>query len=210
MGWEPSSVDFDFRSHSVFDIEGKAPEGLPDFCHKCGKCCRSATAYQSPEELQRRAVEGDKDAMDFLEVFEAYPSVQDAMAAEPEQVRQVMAEVEGRTDLTPDDMVFYHCRYVTPEGMCGIYERRPRFCQSAPGTGWTLMPPGCGFEGWQFEQREKHKALVRNLKTNLYLMEQLSPDGVVHPLRPGETIDALRKTIGEKIKPWEQFGAAYW
>ncbi len=72
------------------------------------------------------------------------------------------------------------------------------------------MPPGCGFEGWQFEQREKHKRMVRDLKTSAYIMEQMSPDGKAHPVRPDTTLDDLRQMVSEKIGPWKQFGADYW
>jgi hypothetical protein len=109
-----------------------------------------------------------------------------------------------------EDLTFYHCRYVTPEGLCGIYERRPRFCRSAPEHGWSVMPPGCGYEGWQFEQREKHKNMIRNLKTSLYQLQQLSPDGVHHPTRPDTKLADLEAKIEEKIAPWRRFGADLW
>lgn len=153
---------------------------------------------------------GDQEAIDFLEIFEPYDSIEAARAVVPEQVEQVMKVVAQRDDMNEDEVTFYHCRYVTPEGLCGIYERRPRCCREAPGHGWSVMPPGCGFEGWQFEQREKQKRMVRDLKTSYHLMEAMSPDGVAHPVRPETTLEDLRGVIDEKIKPWKPFGAEYW
>jgi Fe-S-cluster containining protein len=191
-------------------IPGETAEGLPDMCHKCGKCCRSATTYNSHSKLLELVEQGDKEAIDFLEIFEPYQSIEDARLVEPEQVEQVLKVVESREDMKVEDVTFYHCRYVTPEGLCGIYERRPRCCREAPGHGWAVMPPGCGFEGWQFQQREKQKRMIRDLKTSAYIMEQMSPDGVHHPTRPETTLEDLRIMVKDKIKPWKLFGSEYW
>ncbi|MEB3287742.1 MAG: YkgJ family cysteine cluster protein [Vampirovibrionales bacterium] len=188
--------------------ENKEP--LPDLCHKCGRCCKSATTYHNHEKLTALAEGGDQEAIDFLEIFEPYDSLEDARQVVPDQVEQVMHVIAHRDDMDENNVTFYHCRYVTPEGLCGIYERRPRCCREAPGHGWSVMPPGCGFEGWQFEQREKQKRMIRDLKTSLYLMEQMSPDGVHHPIRPETTLDELRLAVDDRIKPWVSFGAGYW
>jgi len=186
----------------------KAP--LPDLCHKCGRCCRSATTYNSYVKLQDMAANGNEEAIRFLEVFEPYESVEAARQVEPEQVAHVVDIVTNNPDMSLEELTFYHCRFVTPEGLCGIYETRPNCCRRAPMNGWSAMPPGCGFTGWQFEQREMHKRMIRNLKTSAYWMEQLSPDGVTHPTKPEVTLEALKARIDEKIQPWRRYGAAYW
>jgi Fe-S-cluster containining protein len=191
-------------------IPVEKPEPLPDLCHKCGRCCRSATTYHSQTKLKELAAQGDKEAVDFLEIFEPYDSIEAARAVVPDQVEQVLEVVKNRPDMSVEEVTFYHCRYVTPEGLCGIYERRPRCCREAPAHGWSVMPPGCGFEGWQFEQRENQKQMIRDLKTSAYIMEQMSPDGKTHPTRPDTTLDDLREMINEKIKPWKPFGAEHW
>lgn len=201
---------FDLNYYGTEDDIPKPQNDLPDLCHKCGKCCRSATTYNSHEKLLEMVAKGEKEAIDFLEVFEPYRSVEDARLVIPEQVEQVLKVVDARSDMDVKDITFYHCRYVTSEGLCGIYERRPRCCREAPGNGWSVMPPGCGFEGWQFEQREMHKRMIRDLKTSAYIMEQMSPDGVHHPVRPETTLDDLRAMVNEKIKPWKQYGAEFW
>ncbi|HEY9745095.1 MAG TPA: YkgJ family cysteine cluster protein [Oculatellaceae cyanobacterium] len=198
-----------YGTEGLSDLVDKE-EGLPDLCHKCGRCCRSATTYNSHAKLLQMAEDGVKDAIDFLSIFEPYPSIEDARLVVPDQVEQVLKEVESRDDMRVEDLTFYHCRYVTDEGLCGIYERRPRCCREAPGHGWSVMPPGCGFEGWQFEQREKQKRMIRDLKTSAYIMEQMSPDGIRHPVRPDTTLEDLRQAVAEKIRPWKIFGAEYW
>lgn len=183
---------------------------LPDLCHKCGRCCRSATTYNSHEKLLKMAENGDKEAQDFLSIFEPYESVEAAREVVPEQVEQVMRIAEARDDMNAEEVTFYHCRYVTPEGLCGIYERRPRCCREAPAHGWSAMPPGCGFEGWQFMEREKQKRAVRDLKNTASLLKQLSPDGVQHPTRPDTTIADMEAMVEEKIAAWKQFGSDDW
>ncbi len=188
--------------------EGLGP--LPDFCHKCGRCCRSATTYSSYTKLQEMVANGDKEAVDFLEIFEPYESIEAARAVVPDQVEQVLNIVASRDDMKLEDVTFYHCRFVTAEGLCGIYERRPRCCREAPAHGWSAMPPGCGFEGWQFEQRENQKRMIRDLKRSAFVLEQMSPDGKTHPLRPETTLDDLRALVAEKLKPWKMFGSDHW
>lgn len=203
-------MSFDLNYYGTQELIPEGQEPLPDLCHKCGRCCRSATTYNSYEKLQERAAQGDKEAVDFLEIFEPYASIEDARQVVPDQVEQVLAVVRTRDDMKEEEVTFYHCRYVSPEGLCTIYERRPRCCREAPAHGWSVMPPGCGFEGWQFEQREQQKRMIRDLKTSQYIMEQLSPDGIHHPVRPDTRLEDLRAAITEKIEPWKIFGAEYW
>lgn len=181
----------------------------PDLCHKCGRCCRSATTYHNYEELQKMVDEGEPEAVAFLEIFEPFASIEEARKVVPEQVAQVLRVVEERDDMSIENVTFYHCRYVTEEGLCGIYERRPRCCKDAPYHGWAVMPPGCGFEGWQFLQRENQKADIRKLKELQFQMEALSPDGVKMPSRD-MTLDDLRASIHQVIKPWLMFGSEMW
>ncbi len=191
------------------DATREVLEERPDLCQKCGRCCRSATTYHSYKELLKMVEEGEQEAIDFLEIFEPFPSIEEARKVVPEQVDQVLRVLSDREDFDINDVTFYHCRYVTEEGLCGIYERRPRCCIDAPYHGWAVMPPGCGFEGWQFRQRETQKADIRKLKEVQFQMEMLSDDGIHMPTR-NMTLDELRASINEAIRPWVTFGAEYW
>ncbi len=197
----PGGVNEDDTIESIAD--------RPDLCHKCGRCCRSATTFNSYKRLLEMVEEGNQEAIDFLEIFEPFPSLDEARKVVPEQVERVIEIVKEREDMKLEELTFYHCRYVTEEGLCGIYERRPRCCKDAPYNGWSVMPPGCGFEGWQFEQREKQKADIRKLKEVQFQMEMLSPDGVHMPTR-NMTLDDLRASINEAIAPWKNYGSEHW
>jgi Fe-S-cluster containining protein len=153
------------------------------------------------------ADEGDDEAKVFIEIFKPYSSIQEARKIVPEQVDQALSVLKER-NYDIDKVTFFYCPHISDNNLCSIYETRPEYCRKAPRHGWSLMSPGCGFEGWQFEQREKNKKLIRLLKEYLYMVENLSQDGRV----PGRdlTISELRKDIEEKIKPWERFGSMFW
>ncbi|MGD9581731.1 MAG: YkgJ family cysteine cluster protein [Vampirovibrionia bacterium] len=204
-------MSFDFNFYSK-DDEGREPlDPLPQgVCNQCGKCCRSATTFYPYKKLLEFVEQGEQEAIDFLSIFEPYPSIEEARKVIPDQVDNVLRVVEYREDMNVEDVTFYHCRYINDQNLCTAYETRPRCCREAPRHGWSLMPPGCGFEAWQFEQREKQKKLVRELKESLYLMEQMSPDGKTMPTRDGVTLDELRAIIEAKIAPWKRFGADLW
>jgi Fe-S-cluster containining protein len=201
---------FDFNYYTPEDDGREALEPLPQgVCNQCGKCCRSATTFYPYKKLLEMVEQGEKEAIDFLEIFEPYPSVEEARKVVPEQVEHVLEVVNKRDDMNIEDVTFYRCRYINDQNLCTIYERRPRCCRDAPRHGWSAMPPGCGFEGWQFEMREKQKKLIRELKESLHIMEMLSPDGKRMPTRD-VPLDDLRQVVEEKIKPWKRFGADYW
>jgi Fe-S-cluster containining protein len=204
------AFDLNFYGTELPTAEDAGKKPLPDYCHKCGRCCKSATTYFNNAKLHEMAANGDEDAIAFLEIFTPFDSIEEARAAVPEQIEQVLKVVHSRPDMKLEDITFYHCKYVSAEGLCGIYEHRPRFCREAPGNGWSAMPPGCGFEGWQFWEREKHKKMIRDLKTSAYTMEALSPDGKTHPTRPDTTIAELNDMVAQKIKPWKPYGADHW
>ena len=201
---------FDFNFYTKEDEIKEAPESLPQgLCHQCGKCCRSATTFYPYHKLLEFAKDNEKEALDFLEIFEPYPSIEEARLVVPDQVDQVIKVVKDRPDMNVEEITFYHCRYINDQNLCTVYEKRPRCCKDAPKHGWSLMPPGCGFESWQFYMREKQKKLIRGLKESLFIMESMSTDGKKMPTRD-VSLDDLRKVIDEKIKPWKRFGADYW
>jgi Fe-S-cluster containining protein len=152
--------------------------------------------------------EGEEEARVFIEIFKSFPSIEEAKKVIPEQIDNILKELSTKEGFNIDDITFYYCPHISDKNLCGIYETRPGCCRRAPRHGWSVMPPGCGFEGWQFEQREKHKKTIRILKEYLYMAETLSEDGKV----PGKemTVEELRKFIESKIKPWERFGSQFW
>ena len=195
-------------NQAELDAAVAALKNKPDLCHKCAKCCLSATTGLSHKELLQKVDEGNESAVDFLRVFKPFESLEAASKVVPEQVKQVVAELKSRGK-TEDEITFYYCEHVTDEGLCGIYENRPACCKMAPGNAWMMMPPGCGFEGWQFLNREKQRAEIRKLKELQYQMKVLSTDGQNVPL--GHTsLAELDERVTKSTEAWAQYGAQDW
>lgn len=195
--------------NEISDYGESYKKDFPQYvCRTCGRCCKSITTCHTYEELKEMTAQGQEEARVFIEIFKAYASIDEARKVVPEQVEQILSILECEEGFDINKITFYYCPHVTDDGRCSIYEVRPGCCRRAPSHGWSVMPPDCGFEGWQFEQREKHKKMVRSVKEYLYMIESLSQDGKV----PGKdmTVEELRKNIEEKIKPWEKFGSKFW
>jgi Fe-S-cluster containining protein len=194
----------------VFNTEhNELPESAPDLCHKCGRCCVSATTFHSHKTLLEKAASGEIEAQEFLRVFTPFPSLDEARKVVPEQVDNIIDVVTHRDDMALEDLTIYYCQHVTEEGLCGIYETRPRCCKDAPGNGFSAMPPGCGYEGWQFLQREKIRSDIRKLKEMHHAAKTLSPDGI-HTPSGDSTLLALAERVAQVTQAWKRHGVEFW
>ena len=89
----------------------KRPQSL---CKKCGMCCRIATTPKSHEELLQLAAAGDQGAIDFLEIFEPYASIEDAMLVDRAQVERIGYD---------ENTTFYKCRFIQKNNLCPCRKR---------------------------------------------------------------------------------------
>ena len=178
-------------------------------CKMCGKCCKAITTPYTHEELVKLAQEGQEEAKVFVEIFERYNSVDEARAAVPDHVENILNQLKkSNPNFDETKVTFYHCPHLTDDNKCSIHSTRPDCCRRAPRNGWSLFPPGCGFKGWQFQQRERVKASVRKLKEYLAELELLDDDFVLQ--ERNKTVKEMKEFIKEKIKPWEKYGASFW
>ena len=200
-------MSFDYNKE-IEEFE-KELDSFPQYlCQMCARCCKAIATMDSHEELIRLAELGNEEAKVFIETFKRYPSIEDARKVVPEQVDNVLSELGLKDDFDINNVSFYYCPHLTEENLCSMHETRPNCCRRAPHHGWSCMPPGCGFEGWQFELREKYKKMARRLKEYLITVEAISEDGKV----PGKdmTVEELKNHIDERIKPWSRFGSMFW
>lgn len=200
-------MSFDYEQE--IDEFKKELDEFPQYlCRMCGRCCKSIATSDSHEELEKLAELGNEEAKVFMHIFKRFPSIEEARKVVPEQVEQVLGELSQKEGFDINKVSFYYCPHITDENLCSIHQDRPGCCRRAPHHGWSLMPPGCGFEGWQFELREKHKKMTRRLKEHLTAIEAISENGKV----PGreQTIEELKAIIEEKIKPWSKYGSMFW
>jgi len=178
-------------------------------CKACGKCCTMAVCQYTKEELEQFSECKESEARDFLSVFKAYEDLEEPLKISPEYVELIVNKLKEQGIYNEQNPLFLKCKYALPGGTCSIYQNRFGWCRRTPRHAWTMMPCGCGFEGWQFGLREQIKHSVRVLKEYLYECEVIyGRDGTV----PGKsiTVRELKKKIESKISPYERFGAFYW
>jgi len=178
------------------DFLKRRPQRL---CKMCGKCCRVVVASVPHDELVQKAAEGDKSSMEFLELFEAYPTLEAAMAVDEEIVKNI-PDYENQT--------FYHCRFLQDDNLCSRYENRLEVCRIFPSSPWTVTPPGCGFDGWLFQEREAHKKRIRKLKEEQIFYKAKLKTQITK--KEKQLYEKLIKKIDERINLYKKYGSELW
>ena len=148
----------------------KRPQHL---CHMCGKCCRVVTTSLSYAELKQMEQDGDKGAVDFLSLFVPYDSIESARNVDAGVVDNIINRLKSDGSFDEKEITFYGCKYLQDNNLCSRYETRLDLCKHCPSTPWSIVPPGCGFEGWLFWQREEIKQKIRRSKEELLELKLL-------------------------------------
>lgn len=91
-----------------------------------------------------QAAQGDPVARAFLNQYQPYPALQDAMAQAPDAVAASRLIAEQRGD-SPESLVFYRCIYLQGRNQCQIYEDRPTLCRDFPESPFGAIPKCCGY-----------------------------------------------------------------
>lgn len=177
------------------DFLKRRPQRL---CKMCGKCCR-VVASVSHEELVKNANEGEQSAIEFLEFFEPYKSYKDAMEVDEATVKNI-PDYKSKT--------FYKCRFLQDNNLCSRYETRLEVCKNFPSSPWAVIPPGCGFEGWLFVEREKHKQRIRKLKEEQIFYKAKLKTNI--PNKEKKLYEKLIKKIDERISIMDKYGSKDW
>lgn len=198
-------VYMEISNKDTLHISHELPQHL---CNMCGKCCKAITTPFSYDELKEMADDGQEEAKVFIDVFKPYTSIEEARKAVPDHVENIINQLKNNGDFDESKLTFFYCPNLTSDNKCSIHEVRPDCCRRAPRNGWSLFPPGCGFKGWQFQQKERVKSTVRKLKEYLMELELLSDDYFFEDRN--KTAKELKEFIHEKISPWYKYGAKYW
>lgn len=182
---------------------------IANLCLMCGKCCLAIATEYTHEKLIEMANKDEKEAKIFVDFFKRYDSIADARKVVPDQVNQILRHKKLPEDLQGTEIPFYYCEKITSDKKCTIHNDRPLCCRYAPLDGWALMPPKCGYTGWQFVEKERIKQNIRSLKEQIYEIETLGgPDAVVDEL--GITLKEFKEQVAKKIEPFERYGAKGW
>lgn len=150
-------------SHEKVNWEELLGVSKPSCCNMKAACCSVSTPSVPISDLIKLAAEGDETARDFLSVFVAHANHQaakDFYPEDPSHIDRVMEMVQVQATkgaMKPEDVVFYHCRYLGEDRLCQVYEDRPQFCRDYPASPMALTIKGCGYEPWK-------KACAKKLK----------------------------------------------
>jgi Fe-S-cluster containining protein len=156
---------------------------LPKCC-SLGSCCKGASPSTPYHQLFQRTVTPTEDgfARGFFSIMIPYPSHEAAEAVVPGLVARTKEAAKKQAVFQSDsDLVFYHCRYLTPENRCGVWEDRPQFCRDYPDTPFVVMAPGCAFEPWQAACKQKFDVLKSEVETLKTLKTELSQLSLTQP-----------------------------
>ena len=177
-------------------------------CHMCGKCCRLAVTVKTHDELISLAQSGDEGSQDFLKLFEPYLSTNEARTASKDTVDNIIRHMTEDNIFDETKITFYKCRYIQDDNLCSIYQDRLELCDRFPSSPWAVVPPGCGFEGWLFQQREGIKQQVRKQKENLLSLEDMLKVTANEELKV-KIRETIEKTKGI-IELYAKYGSKDW
>ena len=183
----------------------KRPQEL---CNMCGRCCRVVTTSKSYEELKELQAQNDEGACEFLKIFEPYPSIEAARKVDEELVDNVINLLKEDGNYDENKLTFYGCKYLQENNLCSIYEERPVLCRHCPSTPWSIVPPGCGFEGWLFLQRENAKQKVRKAKEDLLELQLLKQKKTDDDFL--KKVAAVEHKIQNTIELYKKYGSYDW
>ncbi len=121
-------------------------------CAGCGVCCKFAVSEFSPDELAKKAQNGDNYAKQFTSTFVPYDDETELEKIFPQYIS--LLQNNNQTDC-----YFYHCPKVTKDNRCPDYENRPQICREFPDNPIAFLPLKCGYNEW------KQNSLELALKT---------------------------------------------
>lgn len=183
----------------------KRPQHL---CHMCGKCCRVVTTSISYAELKQMEQDGDKGAVDFLSLFVPYDSIESARNVDAGVVDNIINRLKSDGSFDENGITFYGCKYLQDNNLCSRYETRLDLCKHCPSTPWSIVPPGCGFEGWLFWQREEIKQKIRKSKEELLELKLLRMR--TKDENTLQKIDIVEHKIQRGIDFYKKYGSENW
>ena len=182
---------------------------IADLCSRCGQCCMAIATDFTYEELVEMSKSNKQEAKVFTDFFKKYPTIADARKVAPEHVAIVLQHKKLPEDSAGDEAAFYYCEKIDSDKKCTAYEERPTCCAMAPKDGWSLMPPKCGYAGWQYQEKERLKGLIRSMREKIYEIETLEgEDAFVTELNM--SLKDMKKKVYEKTLPFVKYGSAGW
>lgn len=168
-------------------------------CSTCGQCCKCASPSTAAHNLLQKAAEGNEFARDFFNLFTPYESVDEAKKLFPHTVeRSFAASEKSDSQVLPQDVVFYKCRYLSDDNKCTVYEDRSQLCRDYPDSPFLVFAKGCSYEEWSVTCRKKYAELQSQLKDLHQKKKELD---LLKRLKQVESkVNALSKCSDESYK----------
>lgn len=143
-------------------------------CKQTGNCCRFSTPSTPAVELFVKASQGNEFARDYLSIFIPYSNIEEMSKINPEFAEKVEKSIEeGKCKINIDDIVFYHCKYISENNKCLIYEDRPQLCRDFPDSPFLILPSGCVYEEWSTACKKKYTELKEDLEKSKRELENI-------------------------------------
>lgn len=135
-------------------------------CGKTGNCCKFSIPSSSCIQLLQKAANSDEFARDYLSIFIPYANIEQIKSINPDFVDKIKDVFNKNNDNKTDinDIVFYRCRFIVENNSCMIYEDRPTLCRSFPDSPFLVLPPGCAYEEWSKNCKEKYNKLKTDME----------------------------------------------
>ncbi|HSA06788.1 MAG TPA: YkgJ family cysteine cluster protein [Candidatus Gastranaerophilales bacterium] len=115
-------------------------------CNRTGTCCKLASSEFSYEEIKYKALNNDRFAKQFAEIFTPYQDIETARKVFPQYVDLLISRCAENEKLN-----FYYCKHLKDGNICAMYESRPDICRDFPDNPLSIMPPSCGYYAWKEE-----------------------------------------------------------
>jgi Fe-S-cluster containining protein len=133
-------------------------------CKMTGQCCRFASPSTPAIELIKKAAENSEFARDFFTIFIPYKDITEAENINPEIVQRTLNACKHPDSKVNENTIdFYHCRYLSDDNKCFIYEDRPQLCRDFPRHPFLVFGKGCAYEEWSEECKSKYYNLMEEL-----------------------------------------------
>ena len=116
-------------------------------CVCCGTCCKLACSEFSPDELAKKAKNGDNYASQFIQTFVPYETLEIPRKIFPEYLKLLEDKQES-------GYYFYHCPKVTEDNRCPDYDNRPQICRDFPDNPLGFLPFSCGYNDWKLKSEQ--------------------------------------------------------
>lgn len=116
-------------------------------CVCCGTCCKLACSEFSPDELAKKAKNGDNYASQFIQTFVPYETLEIPRKIFPEYVQLLEDKQES-------GYYFYYCPKVTEDNRCPDYDNRPQICRDFPDNPLGFLPFSCGYNDWKLKSEQ--------------------------------------------------------